>query len=479
MNLKRHWNSICLVLSLCLPACVHAQAVVDDAPPSGLAVGLGWITKGNALADSGKTTEAEIAYQQAMEALLPGLRGLPFKHTVKRDVTPREKIRDYLQKELEEEMTPEERRAEELTLKALGLIPSSMDYMETMLKVYTEEIGAFYDPRTDTMHLILEEGPGRKPGLLEALLGRKAGFDKDETRMVIAHELTHALADQHYDLDVLMKSFKNDDDRELALATLIEGEATLVMMGAMMDDWSGQATAMLPAEQLGRTFTLLAPLLRVAGGQSMRSAPPIIGESMLFPYLRGLVFCAKLTNEGGWKALDEAYAKPPLSTEQILHPEKYGPNGDAPMAIDLGTLEPGEGWRELTRNVLGELQISVMLRGHDGRKAAAGWDGDQFASFEHQDGALGYVLASTWDSENDAQEFAASLARYQKQRHGGAEQRSDTRFVLDKDGVYFVVEQRGTDVVAAEGFSEEATARLVEQAFRAECREKTHEPRPK
>ena len=400
-----------LALSLAL-APMTPGFVEDDPPEASVDAGLKKIAEGDKFADEGKTTEAEVAYQEAMERLLPGLRHLPFKHSVKRDVTRRSEIAEYLLKEIEEDQTPAEFRAEELALKAFGLLPPDLDYRKTIVQVYTEEIGAFYDPETDTMHLILEEGPGRQPGLLERLLGRKPGFNKDESKTVIAHELTHALADQHYDLDVLMKAIEHDDDRELALAALIEGEATFVMMGAQSEDWTGEKTAELPADALGSTFSLMMPLLTFASGQALRDAPKIIGESMLFPYLRGLVFCASLTNADGWKAIDGAYADPPLSTEQILHPEKYRDDLDTPQAIDLGDLGLGADWTELTRNVMGEFQISVLLRKQGGKSAAAGWDGDTFAIFEGHEGKVGLAWATTWDTPADAEEFARAFARY-------------------------------------------------------------------
>ncbi len=144
------------------------------------------------------------------------------------------------------------------------------------------------------------------------------------------------------------------------------------MFGAGMDDWDGDEIIRLPAERMEFTFNLLAPFMPiVGGGKALRDAPPIISESMIFPYFKGMVFCAKLANTGGWAAIDEVYKNPPLSTEQILHPEKYRPKPDLPMTIDLGTLKPGEGWKEVGRNVLGEMQTgghAQEARGQDGRR---------------------------------------------------------------------------------------------------------------
>lgn len=467
--------ALALALALALPNLAGPRAAAADGPATALDAGKALLAEGDRLADESKTTDAEIRYQQGMEKLLPGIRRLEFKHEVKRDVTPREKIRDYLVRELEEERSPEEFRAEELALKAFGLIPADLDYKETVLTVYTEEIGAFYDPKTKTMHLISEKGPGRKPGLLESLLGRRAGFSKEESKTVIAHELTHALADQHYDLDRMLKSIKDDDDRELALSALIEGEATLTMMAAQMGDWEGRETALLPAEQLGTVFNIMMPMLRFASGAALRSAPPIVAESMLFPYIRGLVFCAHQTNEGGWAALDEVYKNPPLSTEQVLHPAKYKAEPDPPTAVDLGPLDPGPDWTERGRNVLGELQTSVLLRGFDARAASEGWDGDQYAVFEGPEGRVGLVWLTTWDSESDAREFARAYARYRAARLGLPAPDPDSDSVrLAGAGATFALSRRGADVAVVEGFPEPAVPPLLEAAHRASKSEKTH-----
>ncbi len=331
-----------LMLTVMAPAAARADLKPD------VAAGKGLLAEGDALADKGETTEAVVRYTRAFEALLPGMRQIPFKHEVKNDVTVREDLRALLVKEIDEEMTPAEFRADELGMKALGLLPRDFDLKEAMVKVYSEEIAAFYDTKTRTMHLIREpEAKAKKPPtFLERLMGKTGGFDKDENKTVIAHELTHALADQNFDLDAMQKAVKRDDDRSLALSALIEGEATLTMMAAQVDDWDGSKTRQVPAAQLDRLFSLLIPLMPMFGGAALREAPVILSETMVFPYLRGMVFCARLANDGGWKALDEAYRRPPQSTEQIIHPEKYKAEPDPPMTIDLGALDPGAGWTE-------------------------------------------------------------------------------------------------------------------------------------
>ena len=388
-------------------------------------------------------------------------------------MTRREDLRAFLIKEIDEEMTPAEFKTGELGFKALGFIPAEMNWKEVMVKVYSEEIAAFYDPRTKTMHLI-KEAPvveTKKKGFFEALLGaKKTGFDKDENKTVIAHELTHALADQNYDLSKMQKAVHDDDDRTLALSSLIEGEATLAMIGAGMDDWDGSKVTAFPARDLDRLFSLIIPFMPMAGGAGLREAPPILSESLIFPYLRGMVFCARLANDGGWKAINEAYENPPQSTEQIIHPEKYRARPDPPTIVDLGKLEPGEGWAEIGRNVVGEMQMGVLFRRHGGKPIAAGWDGDRFAVFEGTGGKLGLVWLSTWDTEDDARDFARQYARFQTTKMGEGVPSPEVfpdAIRRPSSGIIYAVERRGQDVAVIEGFATEATDRLVEAAFRA------------
>ena len=437
------------------------------------------LKEGDALADKGDPSEAVIRYKKAFEILLPAMRKLPFKSEVRRDVTAREDMKAMLIKEIDADMTPAEFRAGELGMKALGLLPPKFNLKEAMVQVYSEEIAAFYDPKTKTMHLIKEpeEKLKKPPTFLERLMGKKAGFDKDENKTTIAHEMTHALDDQHFDIDKMQKSIKQNDDLELALSALIEGEATLTMQGASLEDWTGTQITKIPAANLERVMSFLIPLMPMAGGKSLREAPVILSESMIFPYLRGLVFCAKLTNDGGWNALNEAYKRPPLSTEQVLHPEKYKSKLDLPMAIDLGTLDAGAGWKELGQNVVGEMQLGVLLRRYGGRNAAAGWDGDRFAVFEGPEGKLGLVWFTTWDTERDSEEFLKGYADFQTTKLGAGapllKEHPDSLRRLAKDAVY-AIERKGKDVAVVEGFPAETTDRLMEAVLKAKATEMSY-----
>jgi hypothetical protein len=465
------WISLASVLTVAAALAVPARACGDEPATK---EGVKLLAEGDQFADKGNYTEAVIRYKRAMERLLPGVRKLPFKHEVKRDVTKRQDMKALIKKEIDEDMTPEEFRANELGLKAFGLLPRDFNYKEALAQVYAEEVAAFYDPKTKTMHLIEEpkEKAEQAPSFLERLLGKKQGFDKEENKTVIAHELTHALADQHYDLDAMQKEVKKDDDQTLALDALIEGEATLVMFVGGALDWEGGDITNFPVESLEWTFNLLTPFLPfLGGGKAIRSAPPIITESMTFPYFRGMVFCIKRAKTAGWSAIDEIYHNPPLSTEQVLHPEKYrGEKRDLPMSIDLGSLKAPAGWKEVGRNVLGEMQLGVMLRHHAAKSAAPGWDGDRYAVFEGPKDKLGLVWLSTWDSEEDAREFLEAYVAYQSSKVGklGKPPRPIPSSVWrNLDDALYVVERRGSDVAVIEGFPPQPTTALLDAAFKA------------
>ena len=472
----RHAFALMFAFWLMLPIIspTSADDIKDDVKE-----GKALLDEGDKLADQGDTTEAVIRYKRAFEKLLPGMRKLPFKSEVKRDVTAREDLQAMLIKEIDAEITPGEFHASELGMKALGFIPADLDLKAVMVKIYSEEIAAFYDPKTKTMHLIKEpKGPVKKPTFLERLMGKKEGFDKDENKTVIAHELTHALADQNFDIDAMQKAIKNNDDRDLALSALIEGEATLAMTGAQMNDWDGSQSSKIPAETLERTMSFLIPFMPMAGGKALREAPVILSESMIFPYLRGMVFCAKLANHGGWEAVSDAYKRPPLSTEQVLHPDKYRDKIDYPTDIDLGPLDPGDGWKEAGRNVVGEMQIAVLLKPAIGKQAGNGWDGDTFAVFENDAKKIGLVWMSTWDSEDDARKFRRGYAAYLKKKldEPDAEINRNLKSIRhEKDGVRYAIEQNGSDVAIVEGFTAKTTETLLEAALKAKKIEVTYE----
>jgi hypothetical protein len=287
-----------------------------------------------------------------------------------------------------EEMTPEEAVVQSRSLAALGLIPAGTDLLDLTVRLMGEQVAGFYDPLSDEM-LVLFDG---NPGLTESFY---------------SHEVIHALQDAYLDPDDLMEDPSAlNSDQNLAGISLYEGDA---VVGS--------------AAYLGRHPALAGALLREAGRDSpvMDEAPASVVVTLLFPYTSGVTFVDSLLGEGGWDAVDAAFADMPASTEQILHPLKYLER-DQPSRIALPdpAAELGAGWRVVDEDTLGELQTAVLLadfepgEGFNGitgdvtlpeaaRNAAAGWDGDRFALWEDGNGEREtLVWRSVWDTPEDA-----------------------------------------------------------------------------
>ncbi len=439
---------------------------------------------GDQLAADKKYDEALLRYKDAYEQLVPRVRKRPFKHPVTPRLMKRSEMREYMLKEMKTQISDEELKLMDRSLKAFALVPAEMNVQEVMVNLLTEEVGGFYNPRSKEMFLILEDP--RKRSFLSKLFQRPE-FDAEEQRTTLAHEMTHALADQHFDLVGLDDLVSGNDDMATAISGLVEGEATLVMMAEMGDEGIQEGELSMSPEEYDAVFTMMSGMMPLLGGRTMRSAPPIFRRTLIFPYHKGTVFVASLTQDGGWEAVDKAFLSPPISTEQILHPEKYlGAERDNPTAVELPQLdEPlaGSGWKNLGENTLGELQIDILLSGQpETQEACEGWDGDRYAVLEHDDGRIGLAWFTTWDSAADARQFAATASQWLVSKHTSFLSRTDPApeieevFELWEDPDlqqlkrtigerHLVLELRGADVVIVDGLSPELTEQVRERLW--------------
>jgi hypothetical protein len=222
-------------------------------------------------------------------------------------------------------------------------------------------------------------------------------------KVTFAHEFTHALQDQNFGLKGIDVDAVGQGDRSLGRLALVEGDATLLMTRWL----SGHLTA-----------TELGDLLKVdpEAQAQLERMPGILRETLLFPYQQGLVFVNGLWANGGWEAVDRAFGRLPDSTEQVLHPAKYQAD-EKPVAVELDgaalAKAMGSGWSTTPEDTLGEFQLSVWLKENgvkalDAADAAAGWGGDRLAYLRGPDGAYALALATTWDTQADADEFLAA-----------------------------------------------------------------------
>ncbi len=278
--------------------------------------------------------------------------------------------------------------ANERMLKAFGLLPPDESLADLYLELFGSQVAGMYNPEDKKLYVVSKSG-----GL---------GVTEKST---FAHEFTHALQDQNFDLGSLKLDEVGQSDRSYARLALVEGDATLVM-----SYWQLQS---LTQDELG---SMLGGALDDPSTKVLLEMPPILRESLLFPYLSGLTFVQGLQASGGWEAVDAAYAQPPASTEQILHPEKYA-TGEKPIAVrlpgDLAT-RLGAGWKVALEDGFGEFQLGIWLRGNTtigiggANQAAAGWGGDRAVLLNGPDGTWGVVLRTAWDTDADAAEFEAA-----------------------------------------------------------------------
>lgn len=198
----------------------------------------------------------------------------------------RNELSEEMKRQMELDYTEAELKLMEASYKVFGLVPAKFDVRETMTKLLTEEVGGFYDPRTETV-LVREDDRAREPGLFGRMLGQRPTFDKEEQKITLAHELTHALQDQLYDLLALQKRIEDDDDMSMAFSALVEGDATLVMFGEMgrQEGDIASRTEMDP-EAARFMFNIMKMMLPIAGGKTYRGSPPIFPrwiDLSLFP----------------------------------------------------------------------------------------------------------------------------------------------------------------------------------------------------
>jgi len=318
-----------------------------------------------------------------IESQVVAVRGLPATN-VKRETIDAAALKTFNAKSFDEDNPPEYIAANERMYKALGLMPEDQSLRKTFLDLIDSQVAGFYRPTDKTLYVVSRTGSIN-------------GADK----ITFAHEYDHALQDANFAVFKDQKTLLDESDQALARAAIYEGDATLLM--AM---WAGanlSAAEFADVQAAGSDPEALAILART---------PQVLVEGLLFPYTAGQAFVLPVQQASGWKAVDALYDKMPVSTEQILHPDKYRA-GEKPVAVTVpATLaaDMGKGWSEAIQDTFGEFQLGVWLResgirASDAAAAAAGWGGDRLAVLDGPSGAWVVVLRSTWDSTDDAKAF--------------------------------------------------------------------------
>jgi hypothetical protein len=372
----------------------------------------------------GSLDPALIATVDSMLPKLEVLSGLRKLKPVALAEQSREELRRYVEQRLAEEMPPSELEGLRQTYAAFGLIPDTLNIKALLLDLYQEQVAGYYDPVTEKFYLM--------KGTPVAML-----------RPVLAHELVHALQDQHTNLDSLIAR-ERGSDRQSAAQAAIEGHATIVMFAFLTQEATGRAPRAADMPDIGAQ---LKPALDAQNSQFpvFKRAPRIIRETMVFPYVGGAVFTQKL-----WVArADQGYPAPlgtllPQSTEQVMHPEQaFLTTRDAPTEVRFANTKD-----VIYENTLGELEMGILLSEHlgvDAATAARGWDGDRYQLLKVGDRKM-LVWQTLWDDAASADRFKAAYGQLAPKRPRTI--RIQRNVVEGREGVLIFDAERGIDTIS-------------------------------
>jgi hypothetical protein len=372
---------------------------------------------------------------EELTAKLSEITGLEVRRKVPYAMIDRKELRKFLERRIAEEIKDEEIRIEETLLKKFGLVPADFDLKKTTIELYTEQAAAFYDFKRKKL-FVLESAD---TALQEAAL---------------THELAHALADQHFRLARFLDRAGNSDDGALARLAVMEGQASW-LMAEMMARATGQSLRTSP-----ELVDLMSRMMGAGGADSpvYDQAPLYIRESLIFPYTSGMKFQQAVLEKLGGRGFLEVFRRPPVSTQQVLHPDKYL-NGTGTLAVELPKWN-SRGYRKLAEGSVGEFDYAVLLRQYldeeATRRIAPAWRAGRYRLFEHkQDGRTVLLQASSWETEQKAGEFFAAYRKVLAGKWKAIEvsRQEGERLSGRGDDGYFWLRRQGRCVYSIEGLA--------------------------
>ena len=374
-----------------------------------------------------------------IEQVLAGLTEITGMKPVKKvayDTIDKARVNQFLNERIKEFIKPEEIRAEELALKKFGFVPQDFDLKKTSVELMTEQAAAFYDFRKKKL-FILESAP-------EAV-----------QQVALVHELAHALADQHFNLEQFIDLANKSDDSATARMAAMEGQATW-LMSEYLARRTGQSLKTSPA-----IVQLMSRAAQMSQGQFpvFDAAPLYMRETLLFPYSQGMLFQHALVEKFGQEAFARIFREPPVSSQQILHPEKYFQEVK-PTEPALPSVSSEEDYEELTEGYIGELDHAILLRQYAGEKEAESlssrWKGGRYRVLEDKKDkhtVLAYVVE--WESEAVAREYFGLYRQVLAKKWKAMKVSLDSERKVEGrgDDGYFILRLNGARVSSLEGMN--------------------------
>jgi hypothetical protein len=332
----------------------------------------------------------------AVTGSVPAVRELQPTRAVPYELITREQFQANLTELNDADVPPAVRAAEARLYKRLGLLPADADMEALLNQLYGAQVLAYYNPQDGKFYIIKRDQP----------------FNATD-KLVVAHEYTHALQDQHFDLKDNTISDNSEGDAQLAQLAVIEGDATLTSQL-----W---ATANL---NFGDMIQLLVDGFSQLDQSSLDGIPLVLTRQLEFPYTEGFAFATALHDRGGYDDINAAITTPPASTEQILHPDKYFAH-EAAIDVSMPDISSslGPGWSLAYEQTMGELLIQILAAGGKAppgylpglpvdwphADVAAGWNGDRLNMYENVDGQWLIGWQTDWDTQADAIAFRARM----------------------------------------------------------------------
>ena len=337
----------------------------------------------------------------AVEWEVANLRGLTPLRPVARYKISTQQLRWRFTEMFIGEDAAEEARTQVLVLSTLDFMSPHVDLLEMWEIGFTEGIAGFYLPETEEIYIITGD---YSVGAME--------------QIIFAHEYGHALVDQHFDLETLgldVTGALESTDRLLGIKALVEGDATLVE-----EQWIYAHITQADALEIWNDIVRGI----IYSSNPTEPVPRVLGELSAFPYTYGKDFVTTLHDQKGWPAVNAAYTTPPISTEHILHPDRYLA-GDQPIPVSQVPLTDtlGSDWRLMHDDIGGEFLIRLYLENYlsasEAYEAAEGWGGDRCSAYYHEGTEeVMLVWSIAWDTVPDAVQFLGTYVDYADARYG-------------------------------------------------------------
>ena len=426
MNIRRFLGTLCCLL---------------------FAVPAGWAQPQAAPVQPLTASASDADFLQAADMVLvevSKLLSLPVREPLKKSVRSREQIRDYLIRSMQDDEDSAKRYADRKALEAFGLIPKGYPLDEKLLALLTEQIAGLYDPKNREFFIADWNSAA-------------------DERVIMAHELTHALQDQHFGIQQWADAAEPNDDAGLAREAVLEGSATVAMIDYLLRD-TGTSSRDIP--DLDPSLLLGDP----STSPELAEVPLVIRDALLFPYLAGSSFIQRVLKAwNGWPDLHKLFDHPPVSTQQILHPDLYL-RGVAPQTVSLVPLLKAvlREWKMLDENIVGELMLHIILKKFLGEdrtnELAPSWAGDRYAVYEQRSGGrVLLVFRLRLASDAGAAGFFEGYSQVLEQKHEGRtalfRRLNFFSFETPEGGVF--LRCFGAECLVAEGTSAEVFAAMT------------------